>query len=158
MDRSNDTFELRCPGCSWQSICGVPQMVELLQKHRLLRPHADADKAIVIELFRVSAKNLVCPQCGRMGLLARKCEPLDEEEWGMARRCVECGTGIPAERLEVFPGATLCAECQRKDERGELKKVEEYCPRCGEVMVLRRSQGTGITRWLIRCPSCGTRQ
>jgi predicted RNA-binding Zn-ribbon protein involved in translation (DUF1610 family) len=132
-------------------------MVEQLQKHRLLRPQADVDTAIVTELFRVSAEKFVCPQCGRMGLLARKCEPLDEEEWGMARRCGECGKEIPPERLEIFPDATLCAECQGKDERGELGQAEEYCPRCGEAMVLRQSQGGGITRWLMRCPSCGTR-
>jgi predicted RNA-binding Zn-ribbon protein involved in translation (DUF1610 family) len=120
MDNSDETIELRCPSCSWQSICGVPQMVEQLQKHRLLRPQADLDTAIVTELFRVSADKFACPQCGHSGLLARQPEPLDEEEWGMARRCAECGKEIPTERLEVFPEATLCAECQRKDERGEL--------------------------------------
>jgi predicted RNA-binding Zn-ribbon protein involved in translation (DUF1610 family) len=157
MGQSDDTFELRCPDCSWQSICGLPQMVEQLQTHRLLRPQADRDTAIIVELFRVSAVKLICPQCGRTGLLTRRREPLDEEEWGMARRCAECGTAIPVERLEVFPDATLCAECQRKDERGELGQAEEFCPRCGDVMVLRQSQSGGITRWLMRCPSCGNR-
>jgi predicted RNA-binding Zn-ribbon protein involved in translation (DUF1610 family) len=132
-------------------------MVEQLRKHRLLRPHADIDAALVSELFRVSADKFVCPQCGRTGLIARRRQPLDEEEWGMARRCAECGMEIPAERLEVFSNATLCAECQRKDERGELGKVEEYCPRCGDAMVMRQSQSGGITRWLMRCPRCGSR-
>jgi predicted RNA-binding Zn-ribbon protein involved in translation (DUF1610 family) len=132
-------------------------MVEQLQTYRLLRPHADAEKAIVTELFRVSAGKFVCPQCGRTGLWTRPVELLDEEEWGMARRCAECGKEIPAERLEVFPDATLCAECQRKDERGELGQAEEFCPRCGDAMVFRQSQSGGITRWLMRCPSCGTR-
>ncbi len=73
---------------------------------------------LLCELFRVSAKKFTCPQCGREGLTAKPSEPLNEEEWGMARNCSECGIVIPAERLEVFPEATLCAECQRKDERG----------------------------------------
>lgn len=31
--------------------------------------------------------------------------------------CVECGQGIPVERLEILPYATLCVICQSKNER-----------------------------------------
>ncbi len=157
MDATNQTFELACPDCSWRTICGAPQMVEWLQKHRLLRSQADLDAALLCELFRVSAEKFTCPQCGHKGLTAKPSEPLNDEEWGMTRKCSQCGTVIPPERLEVFSEITLCAECQRKEESGELTGTEEYCPRCGNVMTLRTSDRGGITRWSMRCPSCGRR-
>jgi DnaK suppressor protein len=32
--------------------------------------------------------------------------------------CVNCGAQIAPERLEAMPGATLCIDCKRKEERG----------------------------------------
>lgn len=39
---------------------------------------------------------------------------LDEDSYGL---CVECGDTIPLERLEILPYATLCVQCQAKNER-----------------------------------------
>jgi RNA polymerase-binding transcription factor DksA len=33
--------------------------------------------------------------------------------------CQECGRGIPRERLTARPGATLCVECQRRQDTGK---------------------------------------
>jgi DnaK suppressor protein len=42
-----------------------------------------------------------------------------EKTYGM---CEECGEEIKAERLEALPWATMCVQCQAKEERGELRR------------------------------------
>ena len=100
----------------------------MAQKHRLLRSQADLDFAILRELFRVSAEKFTCPQCGRKGLTTKPSEPLNEEEWGMARNCSECGIVIPAERLEVFPEATLCPNANARTSVGSLHARRSIVP------------------------------
>ncbi len=78
----------------------------------------------------------------------------DDEAWGMARKCELCSGVIPAERIEIFPDTRLCVACQQRDERGEIAGAAEYCARCGSIMTLRQSRGTGITRYEMVCPVC----
>ena len=39
-------------------------------------------------------------------------------ERGTYGRCQECGRSIPRERLQARPEATLCVDCQRRQETG----------------------------------------
>ncbi len=105
------------------------------------------------ELFRTAAARFTCPKCQTVGLAAKAAEAEDDEAWGMARKCAECGQPIPRERLEVFPGAELCVTCQGRSDRGEAGGALEYCPRCGSVMTLRQ-QRRGVTRYVMSCPTC----
>jgi predicted RNA-binding Zn-ribbon protein involved in translation (DUF1610 family) len=130
-------------------------MTEWLLRHRLVKPTADLETGVLVELFRVSAGKFSCPQCGGAGLIAKPSEPLDDEAWGETRKCESCGAPIPPERLEVFPGTRLCVACQNRDERGELSGPAEYCPRCGSIMELSQSRGSGITRYIMTCRACG---
>jgi RNA polymerase-binding protein DksA len=43
---------------------------------------------------------------------------LQRIEDGTYGTCLNCGTEIPAERLEAVPWATLCIDCKRREERG----------------------------------------
>lgn len=43
---------------------------------------------------------------------------LQRIEDGTYGTCANCGTEIPAERLEAVPWATLCIDCKRLEERG----------------------------------------
>jgi predicted RNA-binding Zn-ribbon protein involved in translation (DUF1610 family) len=155
MPNSNPEYDLRCPACGWSAVCGPPQMIDWLARHRLIKSTSDIDIDVLAELFRTSAGRFVCPQCGQSGLVATPGESLEDEAWGEARKCESCGAPIPPERLEVFPGARLCVACQNREERGELTGPAEYCPRCGSIMELSQSRGSGITRYVMTCRVCG---
>ena len=45
-------------------------------------------------------------------------DALRRREAGHYGICAECGQPIPAERLEARPEATLCIDCQRRQEAG----------------------------------------
>ena len=129
-------------------------MAELLRRHRLVKATSDLSSDLLAELFRASAGKLDCPQCGRLGLIASASEPVDGEAWGEARKCEACGAAISPERLEVFHDARLCVACQGRDDRGQLSGPQEYCPRCGNIMVTKLSRGSSITRYVLSCPVC----
>jgi predicted RNA-binding Zn-ribbon protein involved in translation (DUF1610 family) len=147
-------FDLRCFRCGWTTVCGPAQMADLLRRYRLLKSTSDVETNLLVELFRTSASKFACPQCGQTALVASPSEPLDDEAWGEPRKCESCGAAIPLERLEVFPDTRLCVACQNRDDRGELTGPAEYCPHCGSVMVLKRSSGPGITRYVMTCSAC----
>jgi DnaK suppressor protein len=50
----------------------------------------------------------------RLDDLATALERCDNGSYG---RCEECGSVIPADRLELFPAATHCVGCKRRRER-----------------------------------------
>lgn len=129
-------------------------MIDWLLRHRLIKQTSDIDADLLTELFRTSADRFACPQCGNVGLVASPSEPLDDEAWGEARKCESCSAAIPTERLEVFPDTRLCVVCQNRDDRGEQMGPAEYCPRCGSIMELAQSRGTGITRYVLTCRAC----
>ncbi|MEX2137685.1 MAG: TraR/DksA C4-type zinc finger protein [Pirellulales bacterium] len=129
-------------------------MTDWLLRHRLIKSMSDIDTDMLAELFRTSAGRFTCPQCHHAALLASPAEPLDDEAWGESRKCDSCGVPIPPERVEIFPETRLCVACQNRDELGELTGPAEYCPHCGSAMVLKRSGGSGITRYVMTCPAC----
>jgi predicted RNA-binding Zn-ribbon protein involved in translation (DUF1610 family) len=155
MSQSSAEFDLRCRACGWITICGPPQMIEWLSRHRLVKQTSIPEVDLLAELFRASAGRFACPQCGQSGLVTTPSEPLDDEAWGEARKCETCGAPIPPERLDVFPDTRLCVACQNREERGELTGPAEYCPRCGSVMELSQSRKVGITRYVMTCRACG---
>jgi len=146
-------MQLACPKCGWRSLCGPPQMTQWLRAIGMVRRDTAPELDVLPELFRSAAVRLTCPKCETVGLVASETEPEDDEEWGMARACAECGQPIPRERLEIFPSADLCVRCQQKSDRGESSETE-YCPRCGSVMTIRQSR-RGVTRYVMSCPNCG---
>lgn len=154
-------FDLSCRKCSWRNLCGASAIVDWLLRARLIRPTAERDKEVTQELFLHSGDKFRCPECGASGLVVSVSEGEggsqsweDGELWGEGRRCEECGRTIDAERLEAFPEGRLCVDCQRKVESGDLGGIADYCPRCGNIMVLRRSGGEGLTRNKLVCPAC----
>lgn len=50
----------------------------------------------------------------RQPSLAEEAPATQPDEAGdSARRCVDCGAEIPAQRLEAMPETTRCVDCQR---------------------------------------------
>ena len=151
-------IDLSCPDCHWRQACGPQGTADWLRKAGMLKRNREPSADELAELLLAAAVRLPCPECGHDGLLAR--DAADEaEDWPDARPCQDCGRPISAERLEALPRATLCAACQRGEERGDPSVSEEadYCPRCGSPMTVRKSGGTGITRYVAVCsdfPRC----
>jgi DNA-directed RNA polymerase subunit M/transcription elongation factor TFIIS len=145
--------QLRCPDCSYVEVVGLSEMLRRLQSAGMMRRAKEPDEAVIEELFLQTAPRFPCPECGRTGLVV---EDVDvDADWGTARLCARCRRPIPPERLEIFPGATLCAACQQADEAaGEADPATpDYCPRCGSIMTLRAS-GAGMSRYVMTCPQC----
>jgi predicted RNA-binding Zn-ribbon protein involved in translation (DUF1610 family) len=132
-------------------------MIQWLRAIGMVRRDTAPELDLLGELFRTAAVRFTCPKCETVGLSAEPAdadpEAADDEAWGMARKCDECGQPIPRERLEVFPGARLCTACQGRSDRGETSGDVEYCPKCGSVMMLRQAH-RGVTRYVLSCPKC----
>ncbi len=147
-------WEADCPNCGANSAPELIQRIAWLRGIGMLRQEAKPDPALVDELFRTSAEQFTCSQCRGRGLRVRLIDDNDED-WGMARRCEDCGQAIPRERLELFPQTRLCVACQSRDEKGQRPAEVEYCPRCGGVLTLEPSRSSGITRYRLVCRGCG---
>lgn len=150
----SDLAELACPRCRHVSVCGPASMIDWLRRVKMVRRGAEPEPDLLGELFRSAAAKFTCPECGTLGLVVRAVAEENDEEWGMARACEACGRPIARERLEVFPDSTLCVECQSRADRGEMTGAKEYCPRCGNLMVVRQVRGSGVTRYVTACPKC----
>jgi predicted RNA-binding Zn-ribbon protein involved in translation (DUF1610 family) len=146
--------ELSCPQCRWSNPCGPAAMLGWLRDVKMVRRDTAPDEDLLGELFRSSAPKYTCPQCGRVGLVARDVPAENDEDWGMARACQACRRPIPSGRLEAFPDARLCVACQAQVERGEDTGPAEYCPRCGNIMRLKQTRSSGVTRYVLACPQC----
>jgi predicted RNA-binding Zn-ribbon protein involved in translation (DUF1610 family) len=150
----SDVAELACPRCGFSAICGSATMVDWLRQVKMVRRDVGPEAELVGELFRAAAWKFTCPECGTVGLAVRAVPRENDEDWGMARACEACGRPVARERLEVFPDATMCVDCQARADRGEMSGPAEYCPRCGNVMTLRQSRAAGLTRYVVACPKC----
>jgi predicted RNA-binding Zn-ribbon protein involved in translation (DUF1610 family) len=130
-------------------------MLSWLRRAGMLRRNADPSEVETRELLPAAAARLACPQCGASGLTVSAAAD-DEADWPTARRCQSCRAVIPAERLEVFPDAELCVQCQSRVDNRVPQVTDEFCDRCGWPMVLRTSRGRGITRQVMACsnPQC----
>ena len=150
----NSQAELACRSCGYTSVCGPGAMLDWLRKAKMVRRGVEPEPDLLAELLRAAAPKLHCPQCGAAGLVVRPVAVENDEEWGMARACDACGRPIARDRLEVVPDATMCVDCQARADRGESATVAEYCPRCGNLMVVRQSRTAGVTRYVQACPKC----
>jgi hypothetical protein len=129
-------------------------MLDWLRKARMVRRDAQPEADLLGELFRAAAPKLICPKCGLTGLVVRPIPEEDDEAWGLGRACQQCGRPIARERLEAVSDAKLCANCQRREDNGELTAAPEYCPRCGNLMTVRQTRTAGITRYTLACSKC----
>ncbi|WP_146570950.1 TraR/DksA C4-type zinc finger protein [Botrimarina hoheduenensis] len=125
----------------------------------MLRRAGDPDPAIVGELLREAAPRMTCPSCKSIGLTAKSAAAEDEEldDWQAAILCEACRKPIPTERLEALPSVKRCATCQKRAEAGHTDDEPDFCPRCGALMELRVSRGSGLTRYRLFCtgvPAC----
>jgi ssDNA-binding Zn-finger/Zn-ribbon topoisomerase 1 len=129
-------------------------MLDWLRQAKMLRRDVQPEPELLGELLRAAVPKLACPRCGATRLAIRPIAEENDEDWGMARVCEECGRPIARERLEVFPDARLCVTCQATADRGGLAGPQEYCPRCGNLMTVRQTRAAGITRYTLACPKC----
>ena len=154
MSPSIRLFSLSCLACGHATVCGAGEIVRWLTEHGMLRREKDPDWELLAELFTSSAPSFVCPECENQGLVATPAGDQEDEAWGMARSCHDCGQPIDAERLEVFPDTRICRACKLSEEQGETSGEIMYCPQCGAPMTLKTSRGPGITRYKYRCTQC----
>ena len=154
------SYELICRECGWRTVCGREDAVARLRIIGQLRRERKPDEALVETLFVEAASQMTCPICKEKSLFARPSQDVDEEagDWQTAVLCEICREPIAPERLEVFPGTKRCAFCAAKVESGQLDEIEsDYCPNCGELVEVRVSRGSGITRYKRVCtgdPPC----
>jgi DNA-directed RNA polymerase subunit M/transcription elongation factor TFIIS len=129
-------------------------MIDWLRQAKMVRADVQPEADLLPELLRAALPKLACPRCGAAGLVIRPVAEENDEDWGMARACEECGRPIASERLEVFPDARLCVACQANVDQGGLSGPAEYCPRCGNLMTVRPTRTAGITRYAPACSKC----
>lgn len=111
---------------------------------------------ILYEVFRASASQFTCPECGRTGLSAANAVE-GVGDWPGTPTCLKCGRPIARERLEAVPQTRVCAACQQDAERGIQKEDKAYCPRCGAPMEVRAVPQGNRTRYVLGCsanPPC----
>ena len=154
MPLSDPLYELTCPICQSRRECDFKDMVRELYELKMLRRQTKPEPAVVHELFQQSGPRLPCNNCPHIGLVIEESAPLDDEEWGESRKCDSCSAAIPPERLEVFPDATRCAQCQSVDDGAAETGEPEYCPRCGDIMQPVTKTGRGMAHYALICPSC----
>jgi hypothetical protein len=154
---------LTCSACQHKTLCDELQLAARLRTVGMLRREAEPSYDMIDALVLDASRKMACDKCGHVGLKVILADDLDEDDWGSgtwgeARKCERCCKIIPAERLEVFPNSKLCATCQSQADSGAADDEEpEYCRRCGSLMEMRRSTGTGISRYQMVCTGCGTR-
>jgi hypothetical protein len=149
---------LACEDCGWRTFCGAEEIAAKLRLVGLLRRETEPDEATLAELLPCAVGRMTCPGCKRIGLVVSEPEIDEDDDWQTAILCEACRKPIPPERLEVFPDSKRCVDCQSRAESGEPDDDEpEFCPRCGALLELRVSRGSGITRYKRFCtgvPSC----
>ena len=149
---------LRCPRCGWQTTCGREELAKRLRTLGLLRRAPNPPEDLLQELLPLHISRLICDECGEPGL-ATGTEPqeLFEDDWQQAVVCQVCRQPIDPERLEVYPSAQRCVQCQDAEDRGLTPVEVDYCSRCGAVLELRVSRSGGVTRYKQFCtgnPAC----
>ncbi len=148
--------DLICPACAASENLRPDQLLHRLRNAGVLRRAKDPDVEEIILLAQANLPKLKCETCGNIGLQLQDTSSAadEEEDWGDPKPCERCKALIPAERLELFPGTTLCVKCQQASERGDHGGAVEYCLRCGNILLMRKARGDGISRYVMECPSC----
>lgn len=148
--------ELACPDCGRTELCRLDDAISRLRLVGALRRDKAPDGAIVEALLCDASALMTCSGCKRIGLVVRDAEE-EADDWLAAALCEACRKPIDPERLDALPGVKRCAACQEKSESGESDDEPDFCPRCGSLMELRTSRGSGITRYRLFCtgdPPC----
>lgn len=149
---------LTCNQCNWRTIAGHDDLVARLRLVGQLRRDKEPDEEIVLALLEDSARLMTCPGCRSVGLKVSDAEDDEFEDWQAAVLCEICRKAIDPDRLEVLPDTRRCTTCQHQAETGTLYDDDpEFCPRCGALVELRVSRGSGITRYKRFCtgtPAC----
>lgn len=148
---------LSCRDCGWRTVAGHDDLVARLRLVGQLRRDKEPDEAIVEALLEESARLMTCPGCKRIGLQAQDADgefdgDEDFDDWQAAVLCEICREVIDPDRLEVLPDTKRCTSCQHQTETGTLPDDDpEFCPRCGALVEIRVSRGSGITRYRRFC-------
>lgn len=148
---------LKCPACGNLQSVSLAQMVDHLRGLGMFKRQQEPDATLVRELYAQQISLLRCEVCGQIGYGDVSSDEVDDEPWCGGRACERCRRPISAERLEVFPDARRCTECQQAGEAEDDHGDPEYCPRCGAIMQLKLRGGSGITSYAMHCPECGYR-
>ncbi|MEM7316580.1 MAG: TraR/DksA C4-type zinc finger protein [Planctomycetota bacterium] len=148
---------LQCTGCDRVEYCDGDNLVAKLRSVQMLRRMAKPDEELIRALIEEAADRLPCEKCDSRGMTVTENDPFDDDAWGDPKKCEGCGGKIPPERLEVFPDTTMCMKCQSGAERGEVSDEPDYCPRCGDIMQMKRRTGGGIAGYRMVCPTCSRR-
>ncbi|MEX2122125.1 MAG: TraR/DksA C4-type zinc finger protein [Pirellulales bacterium] len=156
MAQDDRWIQLRCSGCGWGVVHDAAGAARWLRAAGRLRENSDADSETIRELLLALAPSQACPECGAKRLSA---SPAEDEQfgWPQAATCEVCQQVIAAERLAVFPNATLCAACQEREEQGAPPPTGEFCPRCGAPLAVRLAERGGVRRYRLACtgnPPC----
>src|SRR5262245_30269176 len=126
MPSSRSIIRWFCPYCSWQEDGTVAELDSKLRSLGMIKREEEAELSLLLELARIKKPDLRCPSCNRAGYTADAIDP-SEDGWGQGKPCANCGTEIPAERLELFPDQDLCAKCQGKVDKGGHLSGDDYC-------------------------------
>lgn len=127
-------------------------MLSRLRLVGVLRRDSDPEEAIVLELMTDAVKRMTCPGCKAIGLKVSEEDPADDEDdWLAAVLCTVCRKPIDPERVEALPGTKQCVGCQGKEEAGEIEEEPDFCPKCGSLVEIRVSRGSGIARYKRFC-------
>jgi hypothetical protein len=132
-------------------------MLAWLRRSGMLRRQADPEADVLQELFLASTGRYACPNCAVRGLRAAPDQPSDD--WPEERPCQQCGTVIPAERLEVLPETKLCPTCQRRaEEASEETGADAFCGQCGGRLAVKQRAGIGLAGYRLVCSDCGRKE
>ena len=146
-------YRLTCRRCGCEQVCGIEELTKRLRAAGMLRREAKPDRDVVIELFNTSVSQFSCDECNQAGLAIEPAEI--DDDWGDTRRCEVCKSVIPAERLEIFPDAKRCVNCEASGAELDEREEADFCRFCGGLMTLRQTGGNGITRHKMVCSDCG---
>ncbi|WP_442485503.1 TraR/DksA C4-type zinc finger protein [Aeoliella sp. SH292] len=145
---------LHCRKCGFRTIAGTDDLVARLRLVGQFRRDKEPDEAIVEALLPEYTPLMTCPMCKSIGLVAEDADTEwdDTDDWQAAVLCEICRKPIDPERLEYLPDTRCCTDCQQKSESGTLPDDDpDFCPRCGALVELRVSRGSGITRYRRFC-------
>ena len=142
---------------------GPPDAATRLRLVGRLRREKEPYEDFLAELLVETVPQMTCPGCKVKGSLRATpsqnvLSEWDDDNWQAATLCDVCRKPIPLERLEAVPESNRCVACQDKAETGKLPEDEpEFCPKCGSLVELRVSRGSGLTRYKQFCtgsPPC----
>lgn len=145
-------YVLKCRSCGKEEFVGLTGSVQRLADLGMLRRQKEPDAELILELLSSAVSRMTCRACEATGLELVAAETWDDH-FPTAKTCEHCGESILADRLEVFPDAKLCTNCQRREELGDSSEEETFCPKCGSIMQVREVRRV-ISQYQLVCPVC----